>query len=472
VSEKCHRSAAQAAGRTDAKEVAEPRPNITVPALWNGEQAPIVMPFWYDALSLGVAGAVGSHSFTVEAVDGRLINTGLHLMISTRNVETVFSALTHLLEPLKAAQITRAGAAAEIDRQVRREKLEKLKAEYRWYLQRECHPDPLQVKYFVHATAELENPVSPIRLIECPFPGRLVLGLQKHPDLVFVATYEDRAFDALYNAARTARGSLDLEALAKSARQQIFDGAQLEGVYETVIQAPRVWAIIVVSPQTAGRFLLSSDPVIAAFADFCWFIDATESPYAVEPGMTKLVAGQRMISSLMARRPSGLGDHVRLGKEAREAVMSFQERIAKACLTTAESDAKFLGHLPGLVTQISALHHLTETQGFPRITKAQAEAGMASVEVTVRQRLAVVRTWRRALGLGQFERDCDFVLSKIAGLGPISARELCRCCNELRMERLLPILKHLLDVGKILKLQDARFDVPQASSSRSQVQTS
>ena len=316
-----------------------------------------------------------------------------------------------------------------------------------------------------------ESPSSPIKLIESPLPGRLVLALQKHPDLVFVATYEDRAFEALYNAARTARGSLDLEVLAKSSRQQIFDGAQLEGVYETVIHAPRVWAIIVVSPETAGRFLLSSEPVIAAFADFCWFIDATESPSAVEPGMTKLAAGQRMISRLMARSPSGLGDHVRLGKEAREAVISFQERIAKTRLSMAESDSRFLGHLPRLATQICAVRHLAENEVFSPITKAQAATGIASIEVSATQRLAVVRTWRRALGLGRFERDCDFILSKIAVLGPISARELCRCCNELRMERLLPILKHLLDAGKILKLQDARFHVPQPSSSRSQVQT-
>jgi hypothetical protein len=392
-------------------------------------------------------------------------------MISTRNVETVFSALTHLLEPLKAAQITQVGAAAEIDRQVRREKLEKLKAQSRWYLQREHLPDPQKLKYFAHAMAELESPPSPFKLMECPLPGRLVLGLQNHPDLVFVATYEDRAFQALYQAARTARGSLDLEVLAKSSRQQMFDGAQLEGVCETVVYAPRVWAIIVVSPETAGRFLLSSEPVIAAFADFCWFVDATESPFGVEAGMAKLAAAQRMISSLMARRPSGLNDPLRLGTDAREAVMSFHERIAKTCLSTAESDGKFLDHLPRLTTQISALHHLAQTEVFPSITKAQAEAGIASVEVTAAQRLAVVRTWRRALGLGQFQRDCDFVLSKIAILGPINVRELCRRCNELRMERLLPILKHLLDVGKILKLQDAQFDVPKPCSGTSQVQT-
>jgi hypothetical protein len=81
-------------------------------------------------------------------------------------------------------------------------------------------------------------PECPIRLIECPFPGRLVLGLQKYPDLVFVATYEDRAFQALYDAARTARESLDLEVLAKSARQQIFYGAQF-GVETT----QHMWAI-------------------------------------------------------------------------------------------------------------------------------------------------------------------------------------------------------------------------------------
>jgi hypothetical protein len=102
--------------------------------------------------------------------------------------------------------------------------------------------------------------------MENPLPGRLTLASQRAVHSPMLAVYEDRAFCGLLDAVRTSRGNLDLELLTKAWRQQQFDGAYLEGIQHEPTGTANISTIILVLEETAERFLLSFEPVIASFA--------------------------------------------------------------------------------------------------------------------------------------------------------------------------------------------------------------
>ena len=352
-----------------------------------------------------------------------------------------------------------------MERELRQQKLRQLKTQYLTYLRTDPLPDPNHLQYFREQIEHLENGPGTLKLMENPLPGRLVLAIKPRPASPVLALYDDLTFSALLNAARTPRGVLDLELLGKSWRQQTFDGAQLEGVHEVVVAEPKVWAIIVARPETAGRFLMASAPVVAGFADCCWVVVAPEC--GAQREAAKVSAWRQTLSRLVASSvPAGPA----LSNEAAAVMVGFRERVAAALRHDPSADNRFLGQLGTLIEKISSLIHLVESDVPGLVTQAQLARAVAWAELGGGHRQTILQTSRRALVDRQFQEQCQNLLAKILALGPISWRELCRTFEDQRLERWLPMLTHLVQTEQIVKHPDGRFDIPSRWLSKLQVQ--
>lgn len=158
-----------------------------------------------------------------------------------------------------------------------------------------------------------------------------------------------------------------------------------------------------------------------------------------------------------------------MSKDAVDLLVCFQDRMDLALRQAPVESVGFLTQLSRLVPKIGLNLQWAETESPAQIAKAQVQKAITRVELSLKQRQGLVQTWREIWADRAFRNLCDVVLERIIALGPISTRDLCRSC-ELRLERLSPVLKHLVKAEQILKQPDGRFDLPARWLSRLRVE--
>jgi hypothetical protein len=148
----------------------------------------------------------------------------------------------------------------------------------------------------------------------------------------------------------------------------------------------------------------------------------------------------------------------------------FQDKTELALPQVPVESVGFLSHLTRLVTKISLNLQLVGNEPPAQIMEAQVERAISRVELALKQRLGLVRTWREVLAGRDSRKFCEVVLEKSTALGPIGTRDLCRSCDA-RLERVSAALKHLLQAEQILKQADGRFEIPARWLSRLRIET-
>ena len=157
-------------------------------------------------------------------------------------------------------------------------------------------------------------------------------------------------------------------------------------------------------------------------------------------------------------------------KEAAELFGRFHDRVDSALFHETGADFGFLAQLPRFVSKMSVILTLAKHGRPGQITKDKVQEAISVTELSSAHRHALLQTWRAELAERIVRQRCEAVLARIVALGPISARELLRDFHGLRIERLAPILRDLIQSEQILKLRGGRFDIPDKWVSRLRVE--
>ncbi len=437
---------------------------MALPVQWspnNQEEFRRSGDFWRSALGLAATGAIIDRVLYVG--DTNPLQTGIHLVVCTHNDAKVLSALDEIIRPLRTEQWVQSSATVEIDQEIRRKLLEQIKADYILYRQSDLLPDPQYLADFTRQIAKLEQGVQRLKLLENPMPGRLLLAVQESAGGSLLVIYDDVTFCCLLEAAQTDRGRVDLELLIKSWHQQPLAKINWRS---QALGIPRVWAIIVARPETTERLLLGHEPLLAGFASCCWLVDTTQASIYAVPSLD----WPHVISKALKWHDSGAGVSARMEKEGAELFTRFDERVDSALLHEAGADFGFLAQLPRFVSKMSVILALAKSGSAGQITKDTVQAAVSVTELSSARRHALLQTWRAELAERIVRQRCEAVLARIVALGPISARELLRDFHGLRIERLAPILRDLIQSEQILKLRGGRFDIPDKWVSRLRVE--
>jgi hypothetical protein len=402
---------------------------------------------------LTVTSAVAEQFLFVEGASSHLMDLGLHTIIHTRREAFVLSILDELIRPLRAAQVE-TEALSEIEAQFRQQKIARAKSEYASYLEANILSAPRDVAYFKGVVAQLENAAQRLWVLENPWPGRLVLALEKGGGPL-LAVYDNSTFSALLNAARKPRGILDFELLGKAWRQQVFDGAYLEGVSSRGGVVPQVSTIVIASPETVGRLLVASEPIVAGFTDCCWVVEAADSPGLIEAVRSRTKIWQQIIATLRTGSPLGTGDAVRLSQEVRQAQLAFHQELALA----GTDDRRYLAQVDRLVSKLAGTLHLAQNPSrVTSITRAQFAEAVGYAKCSVVHREAVLQITRQRVAEEKFRHRCEIVRNRVIALGPIRVRDLAHSFNDQSYKWLLPVLDHLVQTEEIIKRPDGRLD--------------
>jgi hypothetical protein len=357
-------------------------------------------------------------------------------------------SLATILAPLKYEQARRHSAFAKLDSERHQKLIEEVAAERAGYVESDSMPSLENLAYFDQQLAELNGLTKPMALLQDAAPGRLTLAIERSPDSTLLATFDDLSFQSLVGSARTCRGSLDIELLTKSAHQQIFDGAFLERIHEAPVVSPVITMVAIVRPETAAKFLSSSVPVVAGFADCCLvFRDTEDLPTdenLVANGGT-VASWQRAVTRLMASREE-TARIIGLGPEAGEVLAGFASRVAAESLKAPADVNRFLHHSTRLASKLALLKHASLGDASTPMPGDIAARAVTIVESSTKHRLALLQSNIKLLPVKDLRTR---VLEIILALGPISPRNICRHCHKLKIAALGPVLWDLLQAGQV-----------------------
>lgn len=411
------------------------------------------------ALGLSVAGATFGGGSHVQMPDGRLIHPALNVIIASDSPGRLLAALHPLLAPLKFAQAKRHKKLAEMDAAAYLKALADVKMERLAFEQSDPMPDPEHLGYFDARLLELQNVTKPMSLLENPAAGRLTLALGKSADTSVLAVYDDLSLQGLLNAARMPRGCLDFEAMAKSNRQEIFDGAYLEQVLDAAVVSPTISTIMIATEETIIKLLLTKDPAVAAFADTCLIIsgsDTTVAPGLILPHMDPS-AWKDVISRLQATC-DGQTRITRLSKEAARIYSGFEHQVMDERRNLPAEQARFLDHLPRQAVKLAHNLHMHDQAPGDVITGDELRQAVALVQLSAKHRLVMLQA--------EVQRDTvafrETVLEIVTrGKSLLSPRDVCRHIYNAKIKDVLLALDDLVDAGK-LEQRDGRYSVATA----------
>lgn len=399
-----------------------------------------------------VGGAIGRTSH-VHTPDGRPFHPALNVVIASDSPGRLLASLHPLLAPLKFAQAKRHKRLAEMDPAASVKALADVKMERLAFEQSDPMPDPEHLAYFDARLLELQNATKPMSLLENPAAGRLTLALGKSADTSVLAVYDDLSLQGLLNAARMPRGCLDFEAMAKSNRQEIFDGAYLEQVLDAAVVSPTISTIMIATEETITKLLLSKDPTVAGFADVALIICESETTAPSGLNLPHMDPGgwKRIISRLLTTC-AGQTRFIRLSKEAAQMLAGFEQQLMEERRHIPSEQGRFLDHLPRQTVKVAHNLHVSSDAPGDEITADEQKQAIELVQLSAKHRLALVKQ--------KVQQDKVTFREKVRGIvsaadKPLSARDISRHIRDLKTATLTPILEELVEAGG-LEEQDGK----------------
>lgn len=397
-------------------------------------------------------------------------NATINVVVAATN-DGVSSALAAIVSSLRDEQRKRHLALAEIDVEAHRRRLAELKAARAVYVQRELLPDATHLDSFARQIEDLQRQVRPMSLIEAPRPGRVSQAIAKSATNNVLALYDNRAFAELIAKATSRKASLDLELFCKAWRRQIFDAAFLEGVQPAPVDAPLAAAIVIASPETVARFLMSKEPMLAAFADTCLIIDADRGLDARTTNRPQLAAavGQwaRQVSELLNQdHENTLG----LTDSAAKLIDSFRSRVVASLKQKGRESLVFTRQLPRLAATLSLISRAGSQTNRPVLVfESHAAQAVGITERSIQDRTGLIKAWAEAIAQTNLENACTIAVDKVAAYGPISRRDLSRKYHDQKIAPLCAVLRRALDTGQLVETGDGRLDIPRRRPTTSPV---
>lgn len=413
------------------------------------------------ALGLTLAGAALGRSAYVQAPDGRVYHSALNIIIGTDNPARILDWLHPIIAPLKYAQAKRHKALAEMDSSGRERALAKVKEERLAFIQSDPMAAAEDLAYFDQQLVELQSFSKPMMFLECPPPGRVTLGLGRSADTSLLVVHDDLSFQGLLNASRMARGSMDLEAMAKSNRQELFDGGYLEGVLNAPVVSPVITTVMVATVEQVTGLLLTKDSVVQAFADSCLILSNSDGSSAC-PGLMlpplDPSTWQRAVTRLLAAR-DGETRTVRVSKDAAQVLAEFERQVAEEHGSVPVEHGRFIHHIPRQVFRTALILHLVGEARGDEITDDGLEQAVEFIHTSTKHRLALVREMAQQEKVA-FREKVRRVVS--TATTPPSARDITRHIRDLKTATLKPVLEELVQAGG-LEEQDGKYLLPAAT---------
>lgn len=420
---------------------------------------------YLQAIGLAVAGAAIGRSALLQMPDGRRLHAGLNLIIATGALAEAWDALASVVSPLRYEQARRHLALAKLNPEGQQRLIKEVAAERAEFVATDSMLAEQELAYFDRQLVELSGVSKPMLLLENPPPGRLTLAIGKSAGTALLALYDDLSLTALLNAARSTRGAMDLELLAKSWRQEIFDAPYLEGISDAAVVSPVVSMIAVAQPETVAKLLSSTEPLVAGFADCCMVVyDSKDASTCGNPlSLNTAVANwQQIVGRLLASRaePTRI---IGLSPEAGEVLARFREEVAEGHRNVPAADAlqaprayeRSLDHLPWMAGKMSLIQHVSRDGGDGVVAGDDARQAAAMADLARKHRLAILEAGRAEPATRVLR---EAVRAKIVAFGPLlSPRDIRRHFHALKTETLMPVLHDLVQADEIVKEQDGTY---------------